>query len=85
MIKTILKDPLAGSGPHAVELWVCQNLKFETGLVPPSWMSRQFSSGHIYEENVNLCWNFAKGTTAKAQGTTALAVGSVDKFKAWYK
>ncbi len=29
--------------------------------------------GALYEENVNLYWNFAKGTTAKAQGTTAIA------------
>ncbi len=45
--------------------------------------ARQFSycKGHSYEENVNLYWNFAKGTTAKAQGTTAVAVGY---FKARY-
>ena len=27
--------------------------------------------------------NFAKGTTAKAQGTTAIDVGAVGYFKAW--
>ena len=28
-------------------------------------------------EKVNLYWKFAKGTTVKAQGTMALAVGTV--------
>ena len=33
--------------------------------------TQQFLSGkeHFYEENVNLHWNLAKGTTSKAQGT----------------
>ena len=33
--------------------------------------AQQFSpgKGHFYEENVNLYLNFAKGITAKAQGT----------------
>ena len=35
--------------------------------------------GHFAEESVNLY--FAKGTTAKAQGTTATAVGVVGYFK----
>ncbi len=34
------------------------------------------------EENVNLYWNFAEGTTAEAQGTTATAVGAVGYFEA---
>ena len=44
----------------------------------------QFSSGngHFYELNVKLYWNLAGGTTAKAQGTTAIAVGAVGYFKA---
>ena len=32
--------------------------------------------GHLY-------WNFAKGTTAKAQGTMATAVDAVGYFEAW--
>ncbi len=50
--------------------------------------ARQFSSGKqvrgqaLYEENVNLYLNFARGTTAKAQGTTAIAVGAVGYFEA---
>ena len=32
---------------------------------------------HLQEENTTLCWSFAKGTTAKAHGTTAIAVDSV--------
>ena len=41
--------------------------------------AQQFSSGEgqFYQENVNFYWNLAKGTTAKAQGTTAIAVGAV--------
>ena len=44
--------------------------------------AQEFSSGkgHCYEENVNLNWKFAKGTTAKAQGTTTITVGY---FEAW--
>ncbi len=38
--------------------------------------------GHSCEEYVNLYWNFAKGTTTKAQGTTAIAVGAVGYFEA---
>ncbi len=46
--------------------------------------ARQFSTGkgHFYEENVNLYWNLAKCTTAKAKGTTAIAVGAVGYFEA---
>ena len=36
----------------------------------------------LYEENVKLCWNFAKGTTAKAQGIMAIAVGALGYFEA---
>ena len=34
--------------------------------------TQQFPSGegHFYEETINLYWNFAKGTTAKAQQCT---------------
>ena len=52
------------------------------------FLGKLFSSGkhgtckrHFFEENVNLCWDFAKGTTAKAQGTTAIDVGAVGQFK----
>ena len=31
------------------------------------------------EENVNSFWNFAQGTTAKAQGTTAIDI--IDVFQ----
>ena len=39
----------------------------------------QFSSGkgYLYLKKVNLYWNFGKGTTANAQGTTAIAVGAM--------
>ena len=37
--------------------------------------------GQLYEENLILHWNFAKGTTAKAKGTTAIAVGAVNKWR----
>ena len=30
------------------------------------------SKGHFCQENVNWCWNFWKGTTGKAHGTTAI-------------
>ena len=33
-----------------------------------------FGKGHFYEKSVNLYLNFAKGTTERAQGTTAIAV-----------
>ena len=33
--------------------------------------------GHFYGENVSLCSNLAEGTTAKALGTAAIAVGVV--------
>ena len=33
-------------------------------------------------ENVNLYKNIAEGTTAKAQGTTTIAVGAVCYFEA---
>ena len=33
--------------------------------------------GALYEENAYLCLSFAKGTTAKAQGTATIAVGAV--------
>ena len=37
--------------------------------------------GHFYdEENLSLYWNLAKGTTAKAPGTMAIAVGAVGYF-----
>ena len=41
--------------------------------------AQQFPSGkgHFYETNVNLYWNFAKGTKAKPQGTKAITVGVV--------
>lgn len=38
--------------------------------------------GHLYVENVNFYLNFAKGTIAKAQSTTANAVGVVGVFQA---
>ena len=40
-----------------------------------------YGKGNFLEEN--LFWNFEKGTTAKAQGITAIAVGPVGCFKAW--
>ena len=41
--------------------------------------AEQFSFGKepFYEESVNLYWNFAKGSTAKAQGTTGIVVNVV--------
>ena len=33
--------------------------------------------GTSMRENVNLHWNFPKGTTAKAKGTMAIAVVSI--------
>ena len=41
--------------------------------------AEQFSFGKepFYEESVNLYWNFAKGSTAKAQGTTGIVVSVV--------
>ena len=44
------------------------------GLELVSRRAQQFSTGkgHFFEENVSLYWNFAKGTTAKAQGTWKL-------------
>ena len=33
------------------------------------------------KESVNLYWNFAKGTTAKAQDTTAITVGAEGYFE----
>ncbi len=42
--------------------------------------AQQFSSGKGH--NVNFYWNLTEGTTAKAQGTTAIAVGAVDYFEA---
>ena len=38
--------------------------------------------GALCEDNLNLYLNFAKGTTAKAQGTMAIAVGVVGHFEA---
>ena len=38
--------------------------------------------GHFYEESVNFYWNFVKGTTAKAQGIMAIAVGVVGDLEA---
>ena len=35
----------------------------------------------LWGENVNLYLNFAEGTTAKVQGTTAIAVGAVGYFQ----
>ena len=45
----------------------------------------QFPSGkvHIYEENVNFYGNLVHGTTAKAQGTTWITVGSLGYVKTW--
>ena len=37
--------------------------------------------GHFYEEN--LVWNFAKDTSAKAQGTTAITVGVMGYLEVW--
>ena len=38
---------------------------------------QQFSSGYrAFRFNLNLYWNFAKGTTAIADGTTAIAEGT---------
>ena len=34
-------------------------------------------------ENVSLCWNFAEGTSATAQGTLAIAVGDVSYYEAY--
>ena len=41
--------------------------------------AQQFLSGkgHFYEKIGNLYWNFTKGTTEKAKGTMAIAVGPV--------
>ena len=36
---------------------------------------------HFYGETFNLYLNFAKGTTTKAQGTTAIAFGVVGYFE----
>ncbi len=36
--------------------------------------AQQFSSGQGHSMRKILIWNFAKGTTAKAQGTSAIAV-----------
>ena len=33
--------------------------------------------GHFSDEDKNLCWNFAKGTNAKAQGSMVIAVGAL--------
>ena len=46
-------------------MWLLQALNFALEG------AQQFSpgKGHFYEENVNLYLNFAKGITAKAQGT----------------
>ena len=65
---------------------------------PPTWFKpgslyfslegpQQFSSGkgHFYQESVNLYWTFVKGTTAEAQGTTAIAVGARGYFKASFR
>ena len=38
--------------------------------------------GALYEDNLNLYCNFAKGTTAKAQGTAAIAVGALGYLEA---
>ena len=35
------------------------------------------SKEHLYEDSLNLYCNFAKGTTAKAQGITVTAVGAM--------
>ena len=32
---------------------------------------------------MNLYWNLAEGTTAKAQGTAAISVGALGYLKAW--
>ena len=39
--------------------------------------------GHLYEDNVNLYRNLVQGTTAKVQGTTAIAADVMGYFKAW--
>ena len=38
--------------------------------------AQQFCSdkGHFFEANIIFYWNFAKGTTAKAQGIAAITV-----------
>ena len=49
--------------------------------------AQQFPSGKgakFCEGKVNLYWNFSKGTTAKAQGTVAIAAGAVGYFKACF-
>ena len=44
---------------------------------------QQFPSGkgHLYKEKVTLYRNLAKGTTAKAQGITAIAVAGRGYFE----
>ena len=39
-----------------------------------------YGKGHFYKENVNLYWNFEKGTTPKALGI--IAMGAEGYFKA---
>ena len=50
---------------------------YVTGLEFHLEGAQQFSSGKglFNEDNLSLYWNFAKGTTAKALGITAIAVG----------
>ena len=53
-----------------MEFGTCKNCA-GTGLVHSCrGPAISLCKGALYEENVSLRWNFAKGTAAKAQGTT---------------
>ena len=51
-----------------------QKISQALNFVPEGAQKLSSFKGHFFEEIVNLYWNFAKGTPAKAQGTMAIAV-----------
>ena len=78
----------------SIEKWVHHKSQYDLFELLSLEGARQFSSwkgsgkfplvrctlwGKSNEERVIFCWNFARGTIAKAQGTTTIYVGAVGR------